>query len=181
MKIEFPVSGNVLEEKFPYIRNIFEGFKLNSWNENLFHFIFIGRRLVLSVLIIFTNKIIQLSGGISLCLIVRLMQEVFYIFYTKPFAKKFKNIIFIANEILLLCFYFGIIFPELNIIKIKSEKLATIEIRIVLTALGFNVLVNITENVKNLYFKIKNRFFMNSSKITQIETSVVEIKPGSEQ
>ena len=92
-----------------------------------------------------------------------------------PFAKKIENLTFIVNELLLICFYSGIILTELSFFKLKSEKLAIIEIRIVLTALGFNVLVDVLKNVGNLYLKIKNRFFPNSSKIFPIPTSVNEI------
>ena len=174
--IEYPLSKDALEEKFPYIKSVFEGFKLNQRNENIYHLVFILRRIVLSVLIVFTNEILQLSAGISLCLAVSLTQDIFYIFYIKPFENNFENIKFIINELILLCFYFGVIIPELGAFKIKSENLAIIEIRIVLTALGFNVLVNLLEIVKNVYLKIKKRFFTNSSRISPIITSVVDIK-----
>ena len=123
------------------------------------------------------NKIIQLTAGISLCLVVRSTQGIFYIFYIKPFIKKSENIIFLANELLLFCFYLGIIIPELSIIEINSEKLTIFEIRIVLTALWFNALVNILETLRGLCLKIKNRFFNNSLKISPLQTTSIEIKP----
>ena len=65
IKIQFPISSEELEDKFPYFSCIFKGLKCNSWNGCLHNLVFIARRLSLSLGIIYLNGILQLLIGIT--------------------------------------------------------------------------------------------------------------------
>lgn len=81
----------------------------------------------------------------------------------------------VFNESLLFSFYLGIILNELDLIKIGKAKLAVFEIRAVLTALCFNVMVNLLQTIGNIILKIRAKFFSNTTKITPFQTYDAEI------
>ena len=71
IKIKFPISQSDIKDKYRSLASIFEEFKCLRWNSCLFYIIFIFRRVVLSILIIFSNQVLQLSVSITFSLIVK--------------------------------------------------------------------------------------------------------------
>jgi hypothetical protein len=70
-KINFPKTTEEIQEQYPYFYCLYEEFDCKKWNYCLFYLIFLTRRIFLSVLIMFSNGIIQLMVGISFSLMVK--------------------------------------------------------------------------------------------------------------
>ena len=174
--VKFPNSLLNLQNDFKYFSCMLDGFKTNSWNQGIFYFIFIIRRSLISVLIIYSNAIIQTFLSISITLSVSFIQIAVYIAAIKPFVNSRKNYVFVINELILLSFYLIILLNELGFYHENQEKLAVYEVRTVLVALVFNASVNTIQSIESIISKIKSRFFNRSSRIAPISTTQIDVQ-----
>ena len=172
--VKFPNSLLNLQNDFKYFSCMLDGFKTNSWNQGIFYFIFIIRRSLISVLIIYSNAIIQVSLSISITLSVSFIQIAVYMAAIRPFLNSRENYVFIINELILLSFYLVILLNELGFYRESQEILAMHEVRTVLVALVFNASVNTIQSIESIISKIKSRFFNRSSRIVPMTTVQID-------
>ena len=136
----------------------FEEFKKENKSYWLFYVVFALRRYSIAICIHFiSNPITQLSFSTAFTLSVIYKQIAAYILEVQPFTSRLTNFYMACNEILTISFFILLFLPNIHAINLSVYDASYNCIKIVIVALGMNIIYGLIKAILNVIQCFQNR------------------------